>query len=101
MIYIKSTLNTSELLKASSDAGFDTCTFMYLVYLMHLFKVPTMLRLPSATPEKELNRTNTKSTYFRQAFALFFFYYKHNEPGLNRSDKFYKTMQTKKGGETS
>ena len=42
--------------------------FMYFVYLMRFFNnIPT--------------KTNTQNTYFRQAFALFFIYYKHNEPG--------------------
>jgi hypothetical protein len=38
MIYKKSTLSTSGLLKASSDAGFDTCTFYVLRVLNALFK---------------------------------------------------------------
>ena len=38
MIYKKSTLSTSGLLKASSDAGFDRCTFYVLRVLNALFK---------------------------------------------------------------
>ena len=38
MIYKKSTLSTSGLLKASSDVGFDTCTFYVLRVLNALFK---------------------------------------------------------------
>ena len=38
MIYKKSTLSTSGLLKASNDAGFDTCTFYVLHVLNALFK---------------------------------------------------------------
>ena len=61
--------------------------FMYFVYLMRFFNnIPT--------------KTNTQNTYFRQAFALFFFYYKHNEPGLHQSGKLLKTTQRLKGGET-
>ena len=48
--------------------------FMYSVYLMLCFN-----NIPA--------KTNTQNTYFRQAFALFFFYYKHNEPGLHQSGK--------------
>ena len=60
--------------------------FMYFVYLMRFFNnIPT--------------KTNTQNTYFRQAFALFFFYYKHNEykhnePGLHQSGNLFKTTQT-------
>ena len=55
--------------------------FMYFVYLMLCFN-----NIPA--------KTNTQNTYFRQAFALFFFYYKHNEPGLHQSGKLFKTTQT-------
>ena len=57
--------------------------FMYFVYLMRFFNnIPT--------------KTNTQNTYFRQAFALFFFYYKHNEPGLNRPTNSTKQCKRKK-----
>jgi hypothetical protein len=55
MIYKKSTLSTSGLLKASSGAGFDRCTFYVLRVLNALFK----------------NNCTDKKEFLTQRYSLF------------------------------
>ncbi len=82
MGYKKSTLNTSGLLKSSSDAGFDTCTFYVLRVLNALFYFPLVYKKACA-----LLQAQTRISCFSVLFVQFCFHCLNAGQRLPSSDR--------------